>query len=249
MKNIINNFLLYIQFFTRIPVNKGLNCEDKNFIEGTPFFPIIGLIIGGFQYVVYYSLSTKLNSFTLAIIAVFISIIITGALHLDGFGDCADGFFAFKGGKEKIIEIMKDSRVGAFGCIAIVFNILLKVSLIDSTINTTPLLIIAAPIIGRFSIVFLSYIGKSAKPQGTGNLFIGKVKVRNLIYTLLITGALTYLLIGYRAILLIVTSMLVTYLFNKFCEKKIEGLSGDTLGANNEIVEIFTLIMYFIFTN
>ena len=57
MWNVFNNMLLYFQFFTRIPINKELNCSDKNFINGTPFFPIIGLAIGGIQYCTYYLLS------------------------------------------------------------------------------------------------------------------------------------------------------------------------------------------------
>jgi len=250
MMNIYNNLLLYFQFFTRIPINKGLDCKDKNFIEGTPFFPVIGLTIGMIQYIVFKLFSNFLNSQIIAIFLVLVSILITGALHLDGFGDCADGFFAFKGGKEKIIEIMKDSRIGAFGCIAIIFNILLKVALIDNSINIKmPELIIISPIVGRFSIVFLSYIGKSAKPQGTGNLFIGKVKLKNLLLTLIITVGFGYFIIGYEVLILIICSIFISLLFNKLCENKISGLSGDTLGANNEIVEIMCFLIYFIYIN
>lgn len=246
MKNILNNFLLYIQFFTRIPVNKELKCDENNFIKGTPYFPIVGLIIGLAQYLVYLIFSFSLNSLITSILVVLASILLTGALHLDGFGDCADGFFAFKGGKDKIIEIMKDSRIGAFACVAIVFNILLKTALIDSSITIgVPQLIIASPIIGRFSIVFLSTIGKNAKPQGTGNLFIGKVKWENFFGSLIITMLASYVLIGNASIVLIVSSLVFSYGFDKFCEKKIGGLSGDTLGANNELIEIMNFIVYF----
>ena len=248
MVNIFNNLLLYFQFFTRIPINKELECSDKNFIAGTPFFPIIGLVIGVIQYCAYYVMSFSFNSQIVAIILVLISILVTGALHLDGFGDCADGFFAFKGGKDKIIEIMKDSRIGAFGCIAIVFNILLKIALIDNVIiQKIPELIVLSPIIGRFSIVFLSYIGKNAKPHGTGNLFIGKIKFKNFVATFITTLVVCYFIIGISVLILIGSAIVISLLFNKLCENKIGGLSGDTLGANNEIVEMVTFMVYVIY--
>jgi len=248
MVNIFNNLLLYFQFFTRIPINRELECSDKNFIAGTPFFPIIGLVIGVIQYSAYYLMSFSFNSQIVAIILVLISILVTGALHLDGFGDCADGFFAFKGGKDKIIEIMKDSRIGAFGCIAIVFNILLKIALIDNVIfQKIPELIVLSPIIGRFSIVFLSYIGKNAKPHGTGNLFIGKIQFKNLVSTFITTLLVCYFIIGISVLMLIGSAIVISLLFNKLCENKIGGLSGDTLGANNEIVEIMTFMVYIIY--
>ncbi|SHH85287.1 adenosylcobinamide-GDP ribazoletransferase [Clostridium grantii] len=245
MKRFLNNFLLFIQFFTRIPINKNLQCENKNFREGAIFFPVIGLIIGIIQFCIASIFSKWIPINITAVLVVLSSVIITGALHLDGLGDLCDGFYAFKGGKDKIIEIMKDSTIGTFAGAAIVFDILLKYTIIENLISyRTFNFIIIIPVISRFTIVLLAYIGKNAKETGTGNIFIGNIDGKTLIKTLAITVILSFAFIGLiRTFIVIILSAFLTILFNKYCEFKIQGLTGDLLGANNEIIEIFVGIM------
>lgn len=247
IKNYINDFLLYVQFFTRIPVNKELECSDENFIRGSSFFPIIALIIGGIQYLVYLFCNKFLPPSITSIFVVLTAVLLTGALHMDGLGDVCDGFFAFKGGKEKIIEIMKDSRIGAYCCIAIVIDILFKYQLIKLAIESfTPEMIIIAPVMGRLAVVLISTIGKPAKETGSGNLFIGRISWQKLIVTSVIAILIQAIFITPKAIIInMITVLVVTYLFNMFCNSKINGLTGDTLGAINEIVEILILTIFF----
>lgn len=248
MKKYINDFLLYIQFFTRIPVNLQLDCSNENFRRGAMFFPIIGFIVGGIQYLVYLLLNKYLPSSITAIFVVLTFVLLTGALHLDGLGDVCDGFFAFKGGKEKIIDIMKDSTIGVYSCVAIVLDLLFKYNLIKLAIDSyVPQIIIVAPIIARFSVVLLATIGKNAKSTGTGNIFIGNIQTINIVVTAVICLLLQFIFISYKDMaILTFTAIIITLLFNKFCEHKINGLTGDTLGAINELVEILTLTIFFI---
>ena len=246
MKEYLNDFLLFFQFFTRIPINKNLICEKENFRRGSIFFPVVGLFIGIVQWLVYYMLIKVLPVNITAVFVVILPIVITGGLHVDGLGDTCDGFFSFKGGKDKIIEVMKDSRVGTYASIAIVFDMLARYVAVFTIIEMKlPLILIATPIIARFTVVFLSFIGKNAKEKGSGNIFIGNIDMKRLVITAFMTIVLGTLIIGFdKSAILIASALLLTFFFNKFCESKITGLTGDSLGANNELVEILTMILF-----
>ena len=246
MREYINDLLLFFQFFTRIPINKSLNCEKENFRRGSIFFPVIGLFIGILQWLVFYFLMKVLPVNITALFVVMVPIVITGGLHVDGLGDTCDGFFSFKGDKNKIIEIMKDSTIGTYACIAIVFDMLTRYVAICTIIEMNlPLILIATPVIARFTVVFLSFIGKNAKETGSGNIFIGNIDMKRIVITGITTIILGTLLLGLsKSIILIASGLDLSFLFNQFCESKITGLTGDCLGANNELVEILVMILF-----
>ncbi len=232
-----------VQFMTRIPINKSFSCEQENFRRGTVFMPVIGLLVGGIQWIVYKLCIMVLPVNVSVAIILLLGIIITGALHLDGLGDMSDGFFAFKG-NDKIIEIMKDSRIGTYACATIVMDIILKYSLLCSIVPRFSFIIIAAPVIGRFSIVFIAFIGRTAKKTGTGNFFIGNIGKLQMFLALVVTIAI--LLCGMNpkyAAIMIPAALIMALLINVFCNKKIGGLTGDLFGADNEMVEILTMII------
>lgn len=244
MKKIVKNFLLMIQFFTRIPINRSLPCSSKDFRDGAAMLPLVGFIIGGLQAILYILLSHIMPLGTTVLFTLLACIIITGGLHIDGLGDMCDGFFAFKG-NDKIIEIMKDSRIGTYACVTIVFDILIKYSLLVSfSFKKAIVFIILLPVISRFLIVFLSYIGKNAKPNGTGNLFIGNMGKRTTIIALIFTIIIVIPTIGIiSSAIIFFTVIAFSLLFNMYCNSKIGGLTGDTLGACCEIAEILILII------
>lgn len=243
MKEVVCNFLLMIQFLTRIPVNISLPCEKDNFRRASIFFPVIGLVVGGIQWVVYKLLVNIIPIDAVIIIILIVGVIVTGAIHIDGLGDTCDGFFAFKG-SDRIIEIMKDSRIGTYACIAMVMDLLLKYTLFSFIVPKFSVAIIAVPMISRCSVLFLGFKGKTAKSTGTGNFFIGNVGIAQFIIGLVITlGVLALLMTPRYIVILLIAALVLSLIFNLFCEKRIGGLTGDTLGANNELVEILTLIL------
>ncbi len=245
MKKYIESFLLMLQFMTRIPININLPCEGEDFRRGAALLPLVGGVIGSIQWIIYYLLIQKLPMIIVAVFVVLTGILVTGALHVDGLGDTCDGFFAFKG-KDRIIEIMKDSRIGTYACIALIFDILIKVSSLSCIRDTRgALIIIVAPVISRAALITLAFIGKPAKKTGSGNLFIENAGKKEAIIAVVTALIISCLLIGIKeGVTLIPTSLVLTYLFNKFCESKIGGITGDNLGANNELVEMLMLVMF-----
>ncbi|MFL0194531.1 adenosylcobinamide-GDP ribazoletransferase [Clostridium sp. WILCCON 0269] len=245
MKKFLNDFLLMVQLLTRIPVNKNLICKKENFKRASIFMPFIGAIIGLIQWVTYKLCIIILPVNVSVSITIFIGIIFTGALHIDGLGDMCDGFFAFKDSCG-IIEIMKDSRIGTYACLSIIMDILLKYSLFCFIVPKFSFIIIAAPVVARFSIVFIAFIGKPAKSTGSGNLFIGNIGKYELFLTAFITMVILLFLLNMNfvyVIILVVSALFMSFLINLFCNKKIGGLTGDLFGANNEIIEILTMII------
>lgn len=243
MRRYFESFLLMLQILTRIPINKSLPCENTDFKRGANFFAIVGLVIGLIQFVVYSFLIKYFNLDIAVIFIIIIDVLITGGFHIDGFGDTCDGFFATKG-KDKIIDIMKDSRIGTFACIGIIINLLIKFIGYTTVLNnTTSYIIILLPIISRVSIVLISYIGKAAKKTGSGNLFINTVTFNEVIINYLLFILIAIFMLDLKKILLIlVISIIITILFNKYCNSKINGITGDSLGANNELVMLILLI-------
>ncbi len=244
MKKYYYDFLLMFQILTRVPINKSLPCEKSNFRNGANFFAFIGLLIGLCQYGLYIVLSRVIPINFVVILIIIFEILITGALHLDGFGDTCDGFFAFKG-SDKIIEIMKDSRIGTFACVGLVLNILIKYQgygLLLVKYRVIGILLI--PMISRFSMIFLSYIGAPAKENGSGNLFINTVTLRevivNVVFVLIIGLLLNAIL---KTVILLILAIVTTSLFNALCNSKIKGVTGDSLGANNELVVLISLMI------
>lgn len=244
MRKYLYDFLLMLQLLTRVPVNKALPCENENFRNGANFFWLIGLLLGIFQYLLFIG-TAKLVPIAFAVIAIIIfEILVTGALHMDGFGDTCDGFFAFKG-KDKIIEIMKDSRIGTFGCIGIALNLLIKYEgYLFLLTKKGPLALLIIPVISRFSMILLSYIGKPAKEKGSGNLFINNVTLKEVVANALFVISIGLVLgLVFETAALFIAAVIITVMFNLFCNSKINGITGDSLGANNELIMLLSLII------
>ncbi|KIN79857.1 adenosylcobinamide-GDP ribazoletransferase [Clostridium botulinum] len=244
MKSILNDFLLMIQFFTRIPINKNLQCEKVNFRMGAFFLPVVASIIGGIEFLIYLGLKNFLPSNVIIVLLLLFTAMITGGLHMDGLADTCDGFFSLRD-KERIIEIMKDSRMGAFGTIAMIINLLLKYQLLYSVVlKDCSIAIILAPVIGRISILFLCLSKRTAKKNGSGNIFIGNMSKPIIFLITIIALAMNTYFLGLKiTIISFIAVLIITYLFYLLCLNKINGLTGDTLGACNELGEITFLLI------
>lgn len=246
MKEYFNDLLLYIQFLTRIPINKNLPCGMDNFKRGIFYFPVIGFIIGACEWFVVWIFGRFLPVNIVSVFVIISYVLITGGLHVDGWGDVFDGFFSFKGGgSQKIIEIMKDSRIGTYSCIAIICNFIIRYAGIGNLINAELLLwIITVPVIAKCCVVLICYIGKTAKQTGTGNIFIANVDIKGLILTFIVTALICIPILGIRYFLIIILINIgLTFCINKFCKHYINGHTGDTLGFTSEAIELCTLII------
>jgi len=237
----LKSFVLMIQFLTRIPISIELQVERKDFENGTVYFPVVGALIGLMLLGIYKVLFGIVSPFLLALIIVIAEVLITGGLHLDGLSDTFDGIYSNRD-KERILEIMKDSRLGANGALALFFFMLLKLGLImelDSSIAMT--VIFLMPVFARMNIVLACRYSKYAREDGMGNFFIGKVSNVKLVLTGLFTLIMT--LGNLNSMILLITSVLFAFYYMDHVRKIIDGMTGDTLGALCELSEIWILLI------
>ncbi|MET1621707.1 adenosylcobinamide-GDP ribazoletransferase [Yersinia enterocolitica] len=236
-------FLATLQFMTRIPVperwTQGLALD--NYERGIIGFPFIGLIVG----VVFTLLAPWCGVPLAALGYVLVLALVTGAFHLDGLADTCDGVFSARK-REKMLEIMRDSRLGTNGGLALIFIVVAKVLVVSElALRDAPMLLMltAASVAGRTVIVLLMYRQRYAREgNGLGNIYIGKVTGKQTLITLA-GGAILSLLLGQGAALLaLVISMVVVALLATYLHRRLDGQTGDTLGAAAEVGELVFLL-------
>ncbi|KRQ85930.1 Cobalamin synthase [Caloramator mitchellensis] len=239
----IKAFILAIQFLTRLPLNIQVDFDERTIKKSTAFFPFVGVIIASIVYIPF-RLLISINEEIAALITLFVWISITGGLHVDGLSDTADGFLSGRK-KEKILEIMKDSRIGAFGVIAVVFDLLFKFIIIKNLRQEGALIGLIVSIgLSRLLVTYLFAVGKSARNEGLGILFTGKETIKYSIIGLLTFSLVGIYLVALRYVLLLFIGWLITYVLMKISYKKIDGLTGDVYGACIEINEILLLLLW-----
>ena len=223
---VINRFILGIQFLTRIPItSRPVPCEPEDFRGAMYFFTTIGAIVGGLQYLVFIVTRYFLPGGFAALLAAIAGIVITGGIHLDGLADIFDGFGA-NAERERTFEIMKDSRVGAFGALAIMLDLLMHFVAFQYVIRR-PSLIILVPVFAKLGVVFLCFIGKNAK-KGLGALWIENIDFKGLLCNALIAIIIAILINGVLgACILGIWVILATYGLNKKFTNKLGGVTGD----------------------
>jgi cobalamin 5'-phosphate synthase/cobalamin synthase len=243
------------QFLTRFPLPVKMEYTDTIFRRSVVFYPFVGAVIGLIVTLAGAGLREWLPSFPAAVILLSLWIAITGALHLDGLMDTADGILSHRS-REQMLEIMKDSRVGAMGVIVCVLYMLLKLSfimeLVDGTWRFAAVFFFCSPIWSRWfmGVAIVRWPYARAGTTGLGAYF-RNVRLRHLLGSSIIAymftlGALW--IFGFNGLELLLYSLgfplvcgLLGWGIAQYLSLKLGGLTGDTYGALNELLEILLL--------
>jgi adenosylcobinamide-GDP ribazoletransferase len=241
------DLLTAVQFLTRLRVPSA-PYEQDSLVRAVKFFPVVGLLIGSGSVLLYLTLAPHLPSTIVALLIVVYLVAITGGLHEDGLADSSDGF---GGGweREKVLAIMRDSRIGTYGAAALALSLLARVLLIASLPRTQAAAwLIAAPVLSRWTILPLSYFLPPARgggPESYGGRIdgqgarIARLTTRgSLIMGSLLTFAIVLALLRFRAIVPILASMGVTLGTALYYRRRIGGVTGDCFGATTQMAEI-----------
>ena len=242
----MKNFLIALQFLTTIPVKIRSEIKPGDFGKSLLYFPIVGMLIG----LALACISSLLAFFPAMVKGVFIlvaSIFITGGIHLDGFADTCDGFYAGRS-KENILQIMRDSRIGVMGAVGIVCLLLLKFTLlVNIPQNILWKSLIMATAFARWSQVLACVSSKYAREDGKAKLFIEYARAKEAIIGGLLVLILFFILAGTKGLALFILNLVCIFLFITYIKSRITGMTGDTIGAASEIAEIpvflFSLII------
>lgn len=244
----IRRFIIMVQFFTTIPIRQNIKCNTEDYGKGLVFAPLVGLIIGTLLMSIYYGLEPFFPPKVIFAFIIIAYIILTGGIHLDGLADTFDGLFSGKS-KEKILEIMRDSRIGSNGVLAIVCLLLLNYTLLASLdLQNIEVALILFPVSGRIASLIGAGASKYArKTQGLGKSFIDFCGLKEIIIGTIFYILIFYIALGVEGLIIAVITIISPYLILKLITRKIEGATGDVLGALCEINQTCFLICIVLF--
>lgn len=239
----MTTFSLAWQFLTILPWGKREQEIDPRLLgRSMAFYPMVGLLLGLILWAVHWACSFVFPRALCDGLVIMLLAILTGGLHLDGLADTCDGLASGKSPEEKM-KIMKDHRVGTFGVVGLILILGMKFlalnSLPDPAVGAG---LLFALILGRWSMVQLTYRTPYARQEGGLGLAFKETLTRREV----ILAAATSLVLGlffWRVwgVILCLMVGLFTLLIQKFFEKKIGGITGDVLGAANEVNEVLVL--------
>lgn len=236
----IKGLILSLQFFTGIPINIPIEFTKENLKYSVFFMPLVGIIIGGLSGLLYYLLAPY-NLMIASFAALLATIILTGGLHLDGLSDTFDGFFSNRD-KEETLEIMKDSRIGAFGVLSIVLIVLFKFVMILN-ITDLPIVLALSFANSRLVVSWIISTKKTARLKGLGQIF-SESKPKKLV---ILSGIIYCVILGFLNIKFLIP-LFINFVLAQYISyisyKKIDGLTGDVYGSIIEIGEAVSLLCF-----
>ena len=247
IKNFFEQFIILIQFMTRIPIPLKISYSEKKLGKSIKFFPLVGLIIGLVLYFTNFLITVYLknifyNKTIIAIFLIILEILIVGIIHIDGLADTFDGLFSYAK-KEKMLEIMKDSRIGTNGAVVLILYFITKTVLISEIITTNPKYLIIFPIIARLSTPVNAGLSNYARKSGMSNAIISENGIFEVIFSLALSIILVFYIIGIEGIITIFIAFIFIIIFMLNVRKKIDGITGDTMGASLELTSILVLFL------
>jgi adenosylcobinamide-GDP ribazoletransferase len=230
-----------IAFLTRLPVlPRDLHAAELGRSVG--WFPAAGLVTGGAAAGVVAIAGTG-DPPLIAIAIVALGAFLTGGLHLDGVADVADGLGGGRGDRQRTLAIMRDSRIGAFGAIALVLLLLAKVQATAAVVRTTsgwPLLV--APVVARAIAALLVVRFPYARAEGLGRVFHDEGRPRDLVLAAVLAAAVVTLA-GPVAALASAAALAVALALAVWIHRRLGGLTGDACGAAIEVAELTVLVI------
>lgn len=244
----MRSFITALQFLTRIHLVRQENLTVEDFGRSTRFFPLVGAVLGCLSLLAALVCLALLGlqSYTAKAVLVLLPLVLMGGLHADGFMDTVDGLFSGRS-RERMLEIMKDSRAGSFGVVAFVSILLLDWSLLLDL--PAPVLLIAVfvmPVIGRMAMLFAVAHFPYARPSGMGQAF-SEAADRRAVVIGLVTSLVFVAPWGIAAIAALLAGLAFAFLFGRYATARLGGLTGDVYGAIELMTETLVLIVFFLF--
>lgn len=238
----LRDFLVALRFLTILPLPGAGLSPDYAIARSMRYYPLVGLGIGLILVLANHLFAIVLPQTVVAILLVIVLVLLTGALHLDGFSDTIDGLKSGKSRKE-ILGIMRDSRVGAFGVVGLTCLLILKYALLSNipAVFLDRSLILMATL-SRWSMVQVCSFSVYARPDGgLAKPFAEGAGKRELWVSTGVAVAVAAVLLGLKGVLIVGLNALLNQGIRAYFHRRLGGITGDILGATNELSEVFCL--------
>ncbi|HEY6003568.1 MAG TPA: adenosylcobinamide-GDP ribazoletransferase [Anaeromyxobacter sp.] len=234
-----------IAFLTRLPVPGPPPADAAEVGRAVLFFPAAGALLGGVLAAAARALSPRLPPTLCAALLVALLALLTGALHLDGLADMADGF---GGGRTRddVLRIMRDHAVGAYGAAALVLTLLVKVTAVAALLagEHAARWLLVAPALGRWTPVALARLLPYARPGGgLGATVTEYTRAGDLAGATALALAVALAAAGAAGAVAFLGVAVFTVVHGAACRRRIGGVTGDTFGASVELAEALVLVV------
>ncbi|MBN2254083.1 MAG: adenosylcobinamide-GDP ribazoletransferase [Deltaproteobacteria bacterium] len=240
----MKGFLTALQFLTIIRLWDDPDPTEDRFGVSMAFFPLVGLVIGLILVAVRFAASLIFPPAIADVFVIIALVVVTGGLHLDGFADTVDGLAGGKD-RERVLAIMKDSRIGSFAVIGLILILLVKVvalTEVNLLVKTKALLIV--PVLGRWATVQLAALFPYARAGGgTARVFVAFTGKLEYAVAFLITALIVVGLFSLKGAAILAIAAAVAFGIGIFFNRRIGGVTGDVMGATCELVEAVTLLL------
>lgn len=237
----MKEFLAAFQFLSVLPIHQQFESEDIG--RSQVWFPAAGLIIGVCAATVYgVALMLELPVFISGLAGIMALAAFSGFFHLDGVADTADGFFSSRT-REQMLDIMRDSRIGTMGAIGIFSILAFKwAALVSLPTDLGWRVLVLAPVVGRTGqVITMTYMPYARSDGGLASLFLAHCSRQTVWMVMFFSLAAAAILGGMKGILSLCMAGAFGVLFNFWCLQKINGMTGDTLGAVSEGIEVVVM--------
>jgi adenosylcobinamide-GDP ribazoletransferase len=234
----MEELLVAFQFLTRLPISR-IPYRPDSLSRSAKFFPVVGLVIGLGASGLQRMLTPHLSRALVALLVLTFLVLITGGLHEDALADAAD---AFGGGwkREQVLTILRDSRIGSFGALALVISVLARFLLLSTLpVNRFMALVVSAHVLGRWTTLPLSYFLRPAREDdGQGARVAQKISATSLLAGTLLSLAIVLCLLRRTFWIPVLAAFVVSAFTGVYYFRRIGGITGDCFGATNQLTEI-----------
>ncbi|WP_316751143.1 adenosylcobinamide-GDP ribazoletransferase [Pedobacter gandavensis] len=258
MKNEIRIFFTAMMFYTQLPCPKWVDHNPEHLNKSTRYFPLIGWLVGGLSFLAYWISNFLFGADIAVILSLAAGVYITGSFHEDGFADVFDGF---GGGwtKSRILDIMKDSRLGTYGVVALIFLFGLKYlalhQLVLLNLPTAPpyillLFFVTYHALARLTAIQITFTSKysredeSSKSKPIAKAYSYKEVIGAYVFGL--APLLVLVTLYWQAIFVLLPLFLLYVISQRYFNKWLDGYTGDCLGAVEQFAEVITLLTFLV---
>jgi len=252
----IRNFITALQFLTIFRVRKGHDIGENDLARSMVQFPLVGFVIGFLLLNMDKGLAlVAIPQAVASFVVIVAAVIITRALHLDGLADTCDGLMGGHSPASRL-AIMKDSRLGTAGAIGIVSVLVMKYLCLNNLYEIERFAaLLTAPTLGRWSQTFMVFNANYGREEGMARSFVGHLRSSGLTWATVIAAGLTAFVVvrlDVRSVALFASLLsgvfVLSFIGKRYLMAKIGGVTGDTIGAMNELIEVLVFFIFVVFS-
>lgn len=243
----MRRFLIALQFMTAIPIPCDFQATSEDMGKCMAYFPLVGLLLGGLLAALHHVLLPFFPGSTVDLVCILGLIGLTRGFHLDGLADTADAFLSHRD-RERMLAIMKDSRIGTMGVLALMVVLALKFQLLMVLPATVkPVALLSVPMASRWGIVLqAAFLPYARSEGGLGKAFVEHVGWRETLVASVLAVGVHLVLWRMRGLLVLLCCGVFALLFAWYIRRRIGGCTGDTLGAGIELGEIVVFLSVYV---